>query len=159
MRVAVPRLPDAISLSCQLFHGFKTRGYSPLRASRLPDAFEPLSDDQWFFLTKILNWLPQNENINNKYLQSHPELVSGSHCEPILILLRGQMLKRVQHDHQLWSVVFCYIEVQKKLKAHYSLLTTQRPSGRRGTATLILKNHRTRTILSSPHPDHTPQKT
>ena len=30
---------------------------------------------------------------------------------------------------------------------------------RRGTATLILKNHRTRTILSSPHPDHTSQKT
>ena len=46
--------------------------------------------------------------------QSHPELVSGSHCEPILILHRGQILKRVQDDHQ-----------QKKLKAHYSLLTTQ----------------------------------
>ena len=91
--------------------------------------------------------------------QSHPELVSGSHCEPILILLRGQILKRVQDDHQFSSVVFCYIEVQKKLKAHYSLLTTQRPFGRRGTVTLILKNHRTRTILSSPHPDHTSQKT
>ena len=25
--------------------------------------------------------------------QSHPELVSGSHCEPILILLREQILK------------------------------------------------------------------
>ena len=28
----------------------------------------------------------------------HPELVSGSHREPSLILLRGQMLKQVQHD-------------------------------------------------------------
>ena len=28
----------------------------------------------------------------------HPELVSGSHREPSLILFRGQMLKRVQHD-------------------------------------------------------------
>ena len=53
--------------------------------------------------------------------QSHPELVSGSHCEPILILHRGQILKRVQDDHQ-----------QKKLKAHYSLLTTQRPSAKTG---------------------------
>ena len=50
--------------------GLKTRGYSPLRASRLPDALEPLSDEQWVmsFLTKILNWLPQNKNINNKNL-------------------------------------------------------------------------------------------
>ena len=35
-------------------------------------------------------------------------------------------VKRVQDDHQFSSVVFCYIEVQKKLKAHYSLLTTQK---------------------------------
>ena len=28
----------------------------------------------------------------------HPEFISGSHCEPSLTLLRGQMLKRVQHD-------------------------------------------------------------
>ena len=89
--------------------------------------------------------------------QSHPELVSGSHCEPILILHRGQILKQVQDDHQFSSVVFCYIEVQNKLKAHYSLLKGRLQ--RRGTATLILKNHRTRTILSSPHPDHTSQKT
>ena len=31
-------------------------------------------------------------------LQRHPELVSGSHRDPPLILLRGQMLKQVQHD-------------------------------------------------------------
>ena len=36
--------------------------------------------------------------------------ISGSHCEPILMLHRGPMLKRVQHDHQLLSFVFCYIE-------------------------------------------------
>ena len=35
-------------------------------------------------------------------------------------------VKRVQDDHQFSSVVFCYIEVQKKLKAHYTLLTTQK---------------------------------
>ena len=32
---AVPRLPDAISLSCQLFHGFKNPRLFALRASRL----------------------------------------------------------------------------------------------------------------------------
>ena len=56
----------------------------------------------------------------------HAELVSASHCEPFLVFLRGQILKRVQDDHQLCSVVFSYIEVQNKLKAHYSLLTTQK---------------------------------
>jgi hypothetical protein len=34
----------------------------------------------------------------NSIPKRHPELVSGSHREPSLILLRGQMLKRVQHD-------------------------------------------------------------
>ena len=50
--------------------GLKTRGYSPLRASRLPDAFEPLSNERWVvsFMTKILNWLPQNGCRNNKNL-------------------------------------------------------------------------------------------
>ena len=28
----------------------------------------------------------------------HAEFSSASHCEPSLTLLRGQMLKRVQHD-------------------------------------------------------------
>ena len=28
----------------------------------------------------------------------HPEFSSGSHREPLLVLLRGQMLKQVQHD-------------------------------------------------------------
>ena len=37
---ARPRLPDAISFSCQLFHGFKNPRLFALRASRLPDAFE-----------------------------------------------------------------------------------------------------------------------
>ena len=46
----------------------------------------------------------------------HPELVSGSHREPFLVLLRGQILKQVQDDHQLCSVVFCYIEVHKQQK-------------------------------------------
>ena len=40
--------------------------------------------------------------------QSHPELVSGSHCEPILILHRGQMLKQVQHDHLLTTHNYIY---------------------------------------------------
>ena len=44
----------------------------------------------------------------------HAELVSASHREPFLVLLRGQILKRVQDDHQLCSVVLCYIEEQKK---------------------------------------------
>ena len=46
----------------------------------------------------------------------HPELVSGSHREPFLVLLRGQILKQVQDDHQLCSVVFCDIEEQKRQK-------------------------------------------
>ncbi|MBP3373873.1 MAG: hypothetical protein J6L60_05030, partial [Bacteroidaceae bacterium] len=50
----------------------------------------------------------------------HPELVSGSHCEPLLTPDCGQMLKQVQHDHLLEVFAFCYIEVQKKLKTHYS---------------------------------------
>ena len=50
----------------------------------------------------------------------HPELVSGSHCEPILMLHREQMLKRVQHDHQLWSFVFCDIEEHKKQVIEWS---------------------------------------
>ena len=37
--------------------------------------------------------------------------ISGSHCEPILMLHRGQMLKQVQHDYLLWVIVFCYIDV------------------------------------------------
>ena len=41
-------------------------------------------------------------------------------------------VKQVQDDHQFSSVVFCYIEVQNKLKAHYSLLTTQMPSAKTG---------------------------
>ena len=45
----------------------------------------------------------------------HAELVSASHCEPFLVLLRGQILKQVQDDHQLCSVVFCYIEGHKFL--------------------------------------------
>ena len=28
----------------------------------------------------------------------HAELVSASHCEPLLVLLRGQILKQVQDD-------------------------------------------------------------
>ena len=40
--------------------------------------------------------------------------ISGSHREPFLVLLRGQILKQVQDDHQLCSVVFCYIEVKNK---------------------------------------------
>ena len=52
--------------------------------------------------------------------QCHPELVSGSHCEPILMLHRGQMLKRVQHDHQLGSFVFCDIEEHKKQVIEWS---------------------------------------
>ena len=28
----------------------------------------------------------------------HAELVSASHCEPFLVLLRGQILKQVQDD-------------------------------------------------------------
>ena len=28
----------------------------------------------------------------------HAEFSSASHCEPLLSILRGQMLKRVQHD-------------------------------------------------------------
>ena len=62
----------------------------------------------------------------------HAELVSASHREPLLLLLRGQILKfavkreqrkaclnfaereqiernQIQDDHQLCSVVFCYI--------------------------------------------------
>ena len=46
--------------------------------------------------------------------------ISGSHCEPILMLHRGQMLKRVQHDHQLWSFVFCDIEEHKKQVIEWS---------------------------------------
>ena len=45
----------------------------------------------------------------------HAELVSASHREPFLFLFRGQILKRVQDDHQLSSVVFCYIEVANLL--------------------------------------------
>ena len=45
----------------------------------------------------------------------HAELVSASHREPFLVLLRGQILKQVQDDHQLCSVVFCYIEGHKFL--------------------------------------------
>ena len=41
------------------------------------------------------------------------KLVSASGSEPFLVLLRGQILKRVQDDHQLCSVVFCYIEEYK----------------------------------------------
>ena len=36
--VAVPRLPDAISLSRLFFHGFKNPRLFALRSSRLPDA-------------------------------------------------------------------------------------------------------------------------
>ena len=61
----------------------------------------------------------------------HAELVSASHCEPFLVLLRGQILKQVQDDHQLCSVVFCYIEEQNfrrnsLLTTHCSPLTTQK---------------------------------
>ena len=34
----------------------------------------------------------------NSIPKRHPEFSSGSHREPSLILFRGQMLKRVQHD-------------------------------------------------------------
>ena len=43
------------------------------------------------------------------------KLVSASGSEPFLVLLRGQILKQVQDDHQLCSVVFCYIEGHKFL--------------------------------------------
>ena len=49
-------------------------------------------------------------------------------------------VKRVQDDHQFSSVVFCYIEVQNKLKAHYSLLTTQRPSAKTGNGNVDFSN-------------------
>ena len=42
----------------------------------------------------------------------HAELVSASHCEPLLVLLRGQILKQVQDD-------ICV------LTAHRSQLITQ----------------------------------
>ena len=34
----------------------------------------------------------------NSIPKRHPELVSGSHREPFLVPLRGQILKRVQDD-------------------------------------------------------------
>ena len=40
----------------------------------------------------------------------HAEFSSASHREPFLVLLRGQILKQVQDDHQLSTPVFCYIE-------------------------------------------------
>ena len=43
---ARPRLPDAISFPCQLFHGFKNPRLFALRASRLPDGCEPLSNER-----------------------------------------------------------------------------------------------------------------
>ena len=48
--------------------------------------------------------------------------ISASHREPFLVILRGQILKQVQDDHQLCSVVFCYIEVHK---LHKSIGQTQ----------------------------------
>ena len=51
----------------------------------------------------------------------HAEFSSASHREPFLVLLGGQILKQVQDDHQLCSVVFCYIEGHKnfmKFNAH-----------------------------------------
>ena len=45
----------------------------------------------------------------------HAEFSSASHREPYLVLLRGQILKQVQDDHQLCTVVFCYIEGHKFL--------------------------------------------
>ena len=53
--------------------GLKTRGYSPLRASRLPDAFEPLSNELWAvsFMTKEHKF-----RINSK-LTTHCSLLKG----------------------------------------------------------------------------------
>ena len=36
----------------------------------------------------------------------HAELVSASHCEPFLVLLRGQILKQVQDDHRLFGLLY-----------------------------------------------------
>ena len=36
----------------------------------------------------------------------HAELVSASHCEPLLILLRGQILKQVQDDRRLFEMLY-----------------------------------------------------
>ena len=52
----------------------------------------------------------------------HAEFSSASHREPFLVLLRGQILKQVQDDHQLCSVVFCpYVNSHRsQLIAHNS---------------------------------------
>ena len=39
-------------------------------------------------------------------LEGHPELVSGSHRDPISMPYRGQMLKRVQDDNLHWTISF-----------------------------------------------------
>ena len=65
--------------------------------------------------TQVLNWLLQNELIITSSAKCHPELVSGSHCEPLLTPDCGQMLKQVQHDHLLEVFAFCYIEVLPKV--------------------------------------------
>ena len=104
--------------------GSRTRGYSP-SASRLSD---DLSDELWVFLTKVLNWLYQNESINNKWLhaQCHPEFSSGSVRGEGQEKARCQMLKQVQHDiwrHLLFILSFWGSQFKIFVKnTHYSSL-------------------------------------
>ena len=40
----------------------------------------------------------KRQRIQRLKVDGHAELVSASHCEPIIMHHRGQMLKQVQHD-------------------------------------------------------------
>ena len=79
------RLPDAISLSYYYSTGLKTRGYSPFG----PRVFQtPLSSELWVMSNE--RRVTSNEE-RKKCLQRrgykalrHAELVSASHCEPLL---------------------------------------------------------------------------
>ena len=74
---------------------------------------------RFFFGDKSLEQRTQNESSNNKFsskgisaikkmlLEGHPELVSGSHRDPISMPYRGQMLKFAIEREQSQTSLNC----------------------------------------------------
>ena len=91
----------SLSVACILFHGvvgvvkrLNVKQKQPQNAITMPPVILNLFNFVQFAYARH-----SSSKLDSALAQSQ---ISGSHCEPSLSILRGQMLKRVQHDENNW---------------------------------------------------------
>ena len=94
----------SLSVACILFHGvvgvvkrLNVKQKQPQNAITMPPVILNLFNFVQFAYARH-----SSSKLDSALAQSQ---ISGSHCEPSLTLLRGQMLKRVQHDLRMPPVI------------------------------------------------------